>query len=58
MFKYTPKTDEEMFGIMNMLEDRLISSSSQVILDSIKVFINYASLSKDEAMVNSVIKRI
>jgi hypothetical protein len=35
-----------MFGIMNILEDRLKSSSSQVALDSIKVFVNYAALTK------------
>ena len=53
MIKYVPKSEDEMFGtiicnigIMNLLEDRLKNSSAGIILDTIKVFINFATISK------------
>lgn len=53
LLKYVPKNDDEIYGsyiillgIMNILEERLKSSSSGVILDTIKVLINFATISK------------
>lgn len=43
---------------MNILEDRLKSSSIQVILETIKVFIRFASMTKDEQIMNDVINRV
>lgn len=38
--KYEPQTKEEMFDIMNLLEDRFKHASSSVVLGAVKVFIN------------------
>ena len=45
-------------GIMNLLEDRLKNSSAGIILDTIKVFINFATISKQEFLIKEVITRI
>jgi len=39
--KYEPKEDKEMFGIMNLLEERLKHSCSAIVLAVIKVFMNF-----------------
>lgn len=39
--KFEPKTDKEMFDIMNLLEDRLKHSSVSIVLATIKVFLNF-----------------
>jgi len=53
LLKYIPKNDDEIYGsyiillgIMNILDERLKSSSSGVILDTIKILINFATISK------------
>ena len=38
--KYKPETKEEMFDIMNLLEDRFKHASSSVVLGAIKVFLH------------------
>ena len=39
--KYTPASDEELFSILNILEERLKNSSSTVVLACIKIFFVY-----------------
>lgn len=39
--KYTPSTEEEMYNIMDLLDDRLKTSSSTVVLACIKIFLTY-----------------
>lgn len=39
--KYTPGSDEELFNILNILEERLKNSSSTVVLACIKIFLVY-----------------
>jgi AP-4 complex subunit beta-1 len=39
--KYQPSEDNELFDILNILEDRLRHSSSAVVLGCVKVFLNY-----------------
>ena len=39
--KYTPTNDEELFSILNILEERLKNSSSTVVLACIKIFLVY-----------------
>ena len=39
--KYTPGSEEEMFNIMDLLDDRLKTSSSTVVLACIKIFLAY-----------------
>jgi AP-4 complex subunit beta-1 len=39
--KYTPSSEEEMYNIMNILEERLKNSSSTVVLACIKIFLVY-----------------
>jgi AP-4 complex subunit beta-1 len=43
--KYNPQTQEEMFDIMNLLEDRFKHASSSVVLGAVKVFLH---LTKDD----------
>lgn len=38
--KYKPPTQEEMFDIMNLLEDRFKHASSAVVLGAVKVFLH------------------
>ena len=39
--KYKPASEDEMFDIMNLLEDRLKHSNSAVVLATTKVFLNF-----------------
>lgn len=39
--KYTPTNEDEMYNIMNILEERLKNSSSTVVLACIKIFLIY-----------------
>lgn len=39
--KYNPDNEEEIFDIMNILDDRLRQSSSAVVLGCIKIFMNF-----------------
>ena len=39
--KYSPTSEEEMYNIMNILEERLKNSSSTVVLACIKIFLVY-----------------
>jgi len=43
--KYMPKNNNEMFDIMNLLEDRFKHASSSVVLGAVKVFLH---LTKDD----------
>ena len=45
--KYNPSSKEEMFDIMNLLEDRFKHASSSVVLGAVKVFLH---LTKDDEM--------
>jgi len=38
--KYKPADQEEMFNIMNLLEDRFKHASSSVVLGAVKVFLH------------------
>jgi AP-4 complex subunit beta-1 len=38
--KYKPDTPDEMYDIMNLLEDRFKHASSSVVLGAIKVFLH------------------
>lgn len=38
--KYNPQSEEEMFDIMNLLEDRFKHASSSVVLGAVKVFLH------------------
>ena len=40
--KYNPSTQDEMFDIMNLLEDRFKHASSSVVLGAVKVFLHLA----------------
>lgn len=48
--KYSPTTKNEMFDIMNLLEDRFKHASSSVVLGAIKVFLHYTA--EDKALQN------
>jgi AP-4 complex subunit beta-1 len=39
--RFKPKTDQELFDIMNLLEDRLKHSCSAIVLGTLKVFMNF-----------------
>ena len=39
--RFQPKSDQEMFDIMNLLEDRLKHSCSAIVLGTLKVFMNF-----------------
>ena len=39
--KYTPSTEEEMYNIMDLLDERLKNSSSTVVLSCIKIFLEF-----------------
>lgn len=39
--RFQPKSDTEMFDIMNLLEDRLKHSCSAIVLGTLKVFMNF-----------------
>ena len=43
--KYAPQNQDEMFDIMNLLEDRFKHASSSVVLGAVKVFLH---LTKDD----------
>ena len=45
--KYTPESKEEMFDIMNLLEDRFKHASSSVVLGAIKVFLHLSDHDTD-----------
>ncbi len=38
--KYNPQSEEEMFDIMNLLEDRFKHASSSVVLGAVKIFLH------------------
>lgn len=53
---YVPKSEQECFDIMNLLDERLRHSCVSIVLATVKVFLNY---SKDKPAVHdSVNKRI
>ena len=39
--RYTPESEDEMFDVMNLLEDRLKHANSAVVLGTTKVFLNF-----------------
>ena len=41
--RYTPTSEDEMFDIMNLLEDRLKHANSAVVLGTTKVFLNFTA---------------
>lgn len=54
--KYNPQTQEEMFDIMNLLEDRFKHASSSVVLGAVKVFLHLTK--EDEALSRQVYERL
>lgn len=54
--KYTPQTKEEMFDIMNLLEDRFKHASSSVVLGAVKVFLHLTK--DDENLCRQVFERL
>ena len=54
--KYEPQNKEEMFDIMNLLEDRFKHASSSVVLGAVKVFLH---LTKDDPkLIKQVYERL
>ena len=41
--RYTPTSEDEMFDIMNLLEDRLRHANSAVVMGTTKVFLNFTA---------------
>lgn len=39
--RYVPETSDEMFDIMNLLEDRLKHANSAVVMGTVKVFLYF-----------------
>ncbi len=54
--RYQPQTKEEMFDIMNLLEDRFKHASSSVVLGAVKVFITMTR--DDENLQRQVFERL
>ncbi|KAL4481626.1 hypothetical protein ABPG74_007715 [Tetrahymena malaccensis] len=54
--KYTPINEEEMYDIMNLLDERLKQSCISVVLGTIKVFMNFTQ--NNQKIYNSVFKRV
>ena len=54
--KYQPSTQEEMFDIMNLLEDRFKHASSSVVLGAVKVFLHLAR--NDDNLSRQVFERL
>ena len=55
--KYTPKNENEMFDIMNLLEDRLKHACSSIVMGTIKIFLNFTK-GKDDELYQQVLERI
>lgn len=45
--KYRPQSDDEMYDIMNLLEDRFKHASSSVVLGAVKVFLHLTAGNTD-----------
>jgi AP-4 complex subunit beta-1 len=56
--KYTPKDEDQMFSIFNVLEDKLKHSSASIVLACTKVFINFTCNSENPSLYDQVIKRL
>ena len=54
--KFTPKDQQQMFNIMNILEEHLKNSSSAIVLGVTKVFINFTK--DNDVLYPQVIKRL
>jgi len=54
--KYKPPTQDEMFDIMNLLEDRFKHASSSVVLGAVKVFLHLTR--DDESLSRQVFERL
>lgn len=54
--KYQPKSKNEMFDIMNLLEDRFKHASSSVVLGAVKVFLHLTK--DDEQLSKQVYERL
>ena len=54
--KFTPKDQQQMFDIMNILEEYLKTSSGAIVLGVTKVFINFTK--DNEVLYPQVIKRL
>ena len=55
-FKYEPENTEEMFDIMNLLEERFKHANSAIVLGAIKVFLHLTM--NDEHIQKQVFDRI
>jgi len=56
--RYTPKDEDQMFSIFNVLEDKLKHSSASIVLACVKVFINFTSNNDNASIYDQVIKRL
>lgn len=54
--KYAPASQEEMFDIMNLLEDRFKHASTSVVLGAVKVFLHLTK--EDDALSRQVYERL
>ena len=54
--KYAPQNQDEMFDIMNLLEDRFKHASSSVVLGAVKVFLHLTK--EDETLSRQVYERL
>ncbi len=54
--KYAPQSQDEMFDIMNLLEDRFKHASSSVVLGAVKVFLHLTK--EDETLSRQVYERL
>lgn len=54
--KFTPKDQQQMFNVMNILEEHLKNSSSAIVLGVTKVFINFTK--DNDVLYPQVIKRL
>ena len=56
MARFIPRDENQLFDILNILEDRLKNSSSAIVLACSKVFINFTK--NNEIIYAQVLKRL
>jgi len=54
--RYTPKDEDQMYAILNILEDKLKHSSTAIVLACTRVLVNYTK--ENEFMYEQVISRL
>lgn len=56
LYRYTPKEENDIFGIMNLLDAKLKQSSTALVLAAIKLFLKYAVIK--ENLFGQIIERV